>query len=125
MIEVSMQTTNKAKLIATVGVLVVGLMMTGCGKKTAASPPPSGPPEVGVVVVEPQRVALTTELSGRTSALLIAEVRPQVGGVIQKRLFTEGADVKAGQVLYRIDSATYQAAYNSAKAAEARAEANL
>jgi membrane fusion protein (multidrug efflux system) len=120
-----MQTTNKAKLIATVGVLVVGLMMTGCGKKTAASPPPSGPPEVGVVVVEPQRVALTTELSGRTSALLIAEVRPQVGGVIQKRLFTEGADVKAGQVLYRIDSATYQAAYNSAKAAEARAEANL
>jgi membrane fusion protein, multidrug efflux system len=121
-----MQTTYKAKLIATLGVLVAGLMMTGCGKKTAASgPPPSGPPEVGVVVVEPQRVALTTELSGRTSALLIAEVRPQVGGVIKKRLFTEGGDVKAGQVLYQIDSATYQAAYNSAKAAEARAEANL
>ncbi|MCM2357124.1 MAG: efflux RND transporter periplasmic adaptor subunit [Geobacteraceae bacterium] len=101
-------------------------MMTGCGKKTtAAGPPPSGPPEVGVVVVEPQRVTLTTELSGRTSPHLIAEVRPQVGGIVQKRLFTEGSDVKAGQVLYQIDPATYQAAYNSARAALARAEANF
>ena len=76
-------------------------------------------------MIQPQRVALTTELPGRTSACLIAEVRPQVGGIIQKRLFTEGADVKAGEVLYQIDPATYQAAYNSAKAAFARAEANL
>jgi len=76
-------------------------------------------------MVQPQRVALTTELSGRTSAFLIAEVRPQVGGIIQKRLFTEGADVKAGEVLYQIDPAYYQAAYNSAKAALTRAEANL
>jgi membrane fusion protein (multidrug efflux system) len=75
--------------------------------------------------VKPQRIALTTELSGRTSAFLIAEVRPQIGGIIQKRLFTEGSDVKAGEVLYQIDPATYQAAYNSAKAALARAEANL
>jgi membrane fusion protein (multidrug efflux system) len=66
-----------------------------------------------------------TELAGRTSANLIAEVRPQVSGIIQKRLFTEGADVKAGAVLYQIDPAAYQAAYNSAKAALARAEANL
>ena len=121
-----MQITYKAKLIATVGVLVTGAVMTGCGKKSAAGgPPPSGPPEVGVVVVEPRRVPLTTELSGRTSPLLIAAVRPQVGGIVQKRLFTEGADVKAGQVLYQIDPATYQAAYNSARAAQARAEANL
>jgi membrane fusion protein (multidrug efflux system) len=76
-------------------------------------------------VVQPQRVALTTELAGRTSAYLIAEVRPQVGGIIQKRLFTEGSDVKAGEVLYQIDPAAYQAAYNSAKAALARAEAHL
>ena len=63
----------------------------------------SCPPEVGVVVVQPQRVSLTMELPGRTSPHLIAEVRPQVSGIIQKRLFTEGTDVKAGQVLYQID----------------------
>src|SRR6185369_9843752 len=100
--------------------------ISGCGKKTSAGQkPPAGPPEVGVVTVQPQRVALTTELSGRTTPLLIAEVRPQVGGIIQKRLFTEGTDVQAGQVLYQIDPATYRAAFASAKAAEARAEANL
>src|SRR6266581_5906377 len=120
-----MQTMYKAMLIATVGALVAGLMMTGCGKKTAAAPPPAGPPEVGVAVVQPEHVALTTELPGRTSPNLIAEVRPQVGGIIQKRLFTEGSDVKAGQVLYQIDPASYQAAYASARAAQARAEATL
>jgi membrane fusion protein (multidrug efflux system) len=101
------------------------MMIAGCGKKTEAKPMQAGPPEVGVMTVKPQRVALTTELSGRTSPFLIAEVRPQVSGIIQKRVFTEGSDVKAGQVLYQIDPATYQAAYASAKAAEARAEANL
>ena len=120
-----MKNSYKAKLIATVGVLVAGLIMTGCGKKTAAGPPPAGPPVVGVVVVQPQRVALTTELPGRTSPHLIAEVRPQVSGIVQKRLFTEGSDVKAGQVLYQIDPATYQAAFASARAAQARAEATL
>lgn len=120
-----MQVT-KFRLFAMLGLLVGCLLMTGCEEKAAvASPPPSSPPEVGVVVVTPQRVALTTELSGRTSAHLIAEVRPQVGGIIQKRLFKEGSDVKAGEVLYQIDPATYRAAYDSAKAALARAEANL
>lgn len=104
--------------------LVAGLSITGCSKPKSA-PPPSGPPEVGVIVVTPERVSLTTELSGRTVPQMIAEVRPQVGGIIRKRLFTEGADVKAGQVLYQIDPAFYQAAFASAKAAEARAEANL
>jgi len=99
-------------------------MMTGCGKKPPVSPP-SGPPEVGVVVIAPQRVTLTTELPGRTSAHLIAEVRPQVGGIIEKRLFTEGSDVKVGQVLYQIDPATYRAAFASARAAQARSEATL
>ncbi|MBI2354510.1 MAG: efflux RND transporter periplasmic adaptor subunit [Deltaproteobacteria bacterium] len=121
-----MQTKYRAKLIATAGFLLGGLMMTGCGKKSAANAPPqAGPPEVGVVVVQPQRVPLTTELSGRTSPYEIAEVRPQVSGIILKRIFAEGSDVKAGQVLYQIDPATYQAAFASAKAAEARAEANL
>ncbi|MDA8240055.1 MAG: efflux RND transporter periplasmic adaptor subunit [Nitrospiraceae bacterium] len=102
------------------------LALSGCAKQSAAvAKGPGGPPEVGVVVIQPQRVALTTELAGRTSAHLIAEVRPQVGGIIQKRLFTEGTDVKAGEVLYQIDPASYQAAYNSAKAALARVEANL
>ncbi len=120
-----MQTTSRTKLIAITGILIAGVMVAGCGKKNKGNPPPSGPPEVGIVVVKPERVALTTELSGRTSPQLIAEVRPQVSGIIQKRLFSEGSDVKAGQVLYQIDPASYKAAYASAKAAEARAEANL
>ena len=70
-------------------------------------------------------MSITTELPGRTSAYLIAEVRPQVNGVVQKRLFDEGADVKAGDVLYQIDPAPYQAAYDNARAALARAEANV
>jgi membrane fusion protein (multidrug efflux system) len=100
--------------------------MAGCGNKKAAGPPQAPPPaEVGVVTVQPQRVALTTELPGRTSAFLIAEVRPQIGGIVQKRLFTEGSDVKEGAVLYQIDPATYQAAFASAKATLSRAEANV
>src|SRR4030042_338825 len=121
-----MQKYYSVKLLFFTGILVGSLMLTACGKQNGAGGPmQSGPPEVAVMVVKPERVALTTELAGRTSAYLIAEVRPQVGGIIQKRLFTEGADVKAGQVLYRIDPATYQAAYANAKAALARAEANL
>ncbi|WP_298436118.1 efflux RND transporter periplasmic adaptor subunit [Geobacter sp.] len=120
-----MQVTYRVRLMTVAGLLAAGLITAGCGKKTTAAPPPAGPPEVGTVVVKPERVALTTELPGRTSPHLIAEVRPQVSGIIQKRLFTEGADVKAGQVLYQIDPATYQAAFASARAALARAEANL
>ena len=104
----------------------VSLTLTGCKKQNGpGGMPQGGTPEVGIIVVQPQRVALTTELAGRTSAFLIAEVRPQVSGIIKNRLFTEGADVKAGEVLYQIDPATYEAAYNSAKAALARVEANL
>jgi len=120
-----MQGIHKIKLFALLGVIVAGMMLIiGCGKKTTTSAPPP-PPEVGVIVVQPQRVALTTELPGRTSPCQVAEVRPQVNGIIQKRVFTEGSDVKAGEVLYRIDPATYQAAFASAKASQARAEANL
>jgi membrane fusion protein (multidrug efflux system) len=112
-----MEIKYRSKLITTIGVLVVGLMLTGCGKpKEGAGPPKGGIPEVTVVVVQPELITLTQELPGRTSAYLIAEVRPQVGGIIQKRLFTEGSDVKAGQVLYQIDPAPFQAAYNNAAA---------
>ncbi len=120
-----MQLTYRSALISSIGILAAGLLLSGCGKKTSAVATPQGPPEVGVVTIQPQRVALTTELPGRTSPYMIAEVRPQVNGIIQKRVFTEGSDVKAGAVLYQIDPATYQAAYASAKAAQARAEANL
>ncbi|KAA0891289.1 efflux RND transporter periplasmic adaptor subunit [Oryzomonas rubra] len=119
-----MQNNVRIMLITLMGVFVGGLLLTGCGKKQVAAPK-AGPPEVGVVVIQPQRVALTTELPGRTSPHLIAEVRPQVNGIIQKRVFTEGSDVKAGQVLYQIDPATYQATYASAKAALAKSEASL
>jgi membrane fusion protein (multidrug efflux system) len=80
---------------------------------------------VGIIVVKPQKASLTSELSGRTVPLLIAEVRPQVSGIVKKRLFTEGSDVKAGQLLYQIDPATYEAAFSSAKAGQARVEASL
>ncbi|GFO67531.1 MexX family efflux pump subunit [Geomonas limicola] len=122
-----MQVRTSLKLIGTVGLIAGSLLVTGCEKKpaTAAAPGPAGPPEVGVLEIKPQRVALTSELSGRTAPQLSAEVRPQVNGIIKKRVFTEGTDVTAGQVLYQIDPATYQAAYDSARASQARAEATL
>ena len=102
------------------------LLLPSCGKKAGpAGPPMGGTPEVGVITIQTQRVELTTELSGRVAASLTAEVRPQVNGIIQNRLFVEGSNVKAGDVLYQIDPATYQAALDGAKAALAKAEANL
>ncbi len=88
--------------------------LSACDKKPA--PPKAPPQQVGVVTLKPQAVALTTELPGRTEAYLTADVRPQVNGVITKRIFTEGADVAIGQQLYQIDPATYKATYDSAMA---------
>ena len=85
-------------------------LLTACGKK--APPPAPPPPTVGYIVVKTEPVALTTELPGRTSAFVTADVRPQVNGIIKARLFTEGTDVRAGQVLYQIDPAPYRAAYS-------------
>ncbi len=120
-----MQITFRTTLVASCGILAICMLLTGCGKPKSAGPPPSGPPEVGIVVVKPEKVSLTTELSGRTVPQQIAEVRPQVSGIILKRLFTEGSDVKAGQILYQIDSAAFEAIYASSKAAQARVEASL
>ena len=95
-------------------VLFGGFILGGCGSQQAAPQP--GIPEVAIVTVNSERVVLTTELPGRTSAYFVAEIRPQVNGIIQKRLFDEGSDVRAGEVLYQIDPAPYQAAYDNATA---------
>lgn len=105
--------------------LAGGLLLGGCQNthgRPAASPPV---PEVATVTVGTQKVVLTTELPGRTSAFRIAEIRPQVNGLIQKRLFAEGAYVTAGQALYQIDPAPFQAALENAMASLGKAEANL
>lgn len=104
--------------------LVCGfLALTACSHKEA--PPAPQPPEVGVVALTPGSVTLTTELPGRTVAYRVAEVRPQVGGVILKRLFVEGSEVKQGQQLYQIDPAPFRASLQSAQASLARAQATL
>jgi membrane fusion protein, multidrug efflux system len=106
--------------------LALAALVGGCGSGQAPQAArPAGAVEVGVVTVRPERVVLTTELPGRTAAYLIAEVRPQVNGLIQERKFVEGSTVQAGALLYQIDPAPYQAAHEQAKAALAVAEANL
>jgi membrane fusion protein (multidrug efflux system) len=104
-------------------VLLCSLLLPGCERRQQAPPPPV--PEVSTVTVQTQKIMLSTELPGRTSAYRIAEIRPQVSGLILKRLFTEGSGVKAGQALYQIDPAPFQAALDNAQAALGRAEANL
>src|SRR5476649_827258 len=114
-------TTRRSGLLA---LCCVASLAAGCSPSTAVAPQ-AQVAEVAVFVVAPQALHRRTELPGRTSAFQVAEVRPQVGGLIQQRLFVEGADVKAGSALYQIDPASYQAAYNSAKAALSKAKANL
>ncbi len=117
---------DNAKRRAMTEILAGLLVLIGCGRETTiGGAMQKVTPEVSVVTVKPERLVITTELAGRTSAYLIAEVRPQAGGIIQKRLFDEGSDVNAGQVLFRIDAAPFQAVLDNASAALNRAEANL
>lgn len=106
---------------------VLCLTAASCGKKSGppGGPPFGGTPEVSVLTITSQPVTLTTELVGRVSASQVAEVRPQVNGIVLARHFTEGAVVQAGEVLYQIDPAPYQATHDSAAATLAKAEANL
>src|SRR5215467_7843795 len=97
------------------------VLLTGCGHH--APPPAPGPPKVSVVTLRTQSVPIITELPGRVNAYRTAEVRPQVNGIILKRLFVEGGEVKTGQQLYQIDPAPYKAAYDSAVAGNASARA--
>ncbi len=107
--------------------LLILFTAAGCGDKSASAQAPGAmpPPEVAVVTVEPQRLALTSELPGRLEASRIAQVRARAAGIVQKRVFREGSDVKAGDVLFRIDPAPFQAVYASTEANVAKAEANL
>jgi membrane fusion protein (multidrug efflux system) len=111
----------------TLGAIGLSLLMAGCGQKNPATPPAGGmpPAEVGVLTVTPGEVGLVTELPGRLEASRVAQVRARAAGILQKRLFREGSDVKAGQALFEIDPAPYQASYASAQASLAKAEANL
>jgi len=97
------------------------LALSACGK--TAAPPSRGPAEVGVTTLRTEPVALTTELAGRTTASLSSDVRPQVSGIVKARRFEEGALVRAGQVLYQLDPAAYQATADQAAASLANAQA--
>lgn len=99
--------------------------LAGCDDKTPKAEANRAPVEVGVEILHPQSVTLTTELPGRTTASLVADVRPQVDGIIRERLFRQGSEVKAGDVLYRIEPSTYRATYNRAVAALKKAQAAL
>jgi membrane fusion protein, multidrug efflux system len=103
----------------------LAVALAGCGRQSAQQGGAPPPPEVGVVTLAAESVPLTTELPGRLEAVRVAEVRARATGIILKRLFEEGADVKAGDVLFQIDPAPLQASYDSAKATLARAEATL
>lgn len=119
----------RAGLVATA--VCATALLSACGKPEAPAGAGAGagaqrpPPEVGVVTVQPGEVGLVTELPGRVEAFRIAQVRARVAGVVQKRLFREGSDVKVGELLYAIDPAPYQAALQSAEATLARAQANV
>ena len=105
--------------------MLLSLTLLACEEGGKGAPGSSGPREVVIIKLEPRREVYTTALAGRIASFQVAEVRPQVGGILQQRLFTEGADVKAGQALYQIDPATYEAALDSAQAALMKAEANV
>ena len=107
----------KSASAALMSILAVAVFLAGCQEE--AAPPAQQKPTVGVVTLQAEPFAVTTELPGRTRAYRIAEVRPQVNGIIQKRLFTEGSDVKAGQQLYQIDPSVYEATLKSAQASVA------
>jgi membrane fusion protein (multidrug efflux system) len=117
------------RALAFAATVLAAAALVACGDKKAAAPGAPGahipPPEVAVVTVQLGAVELSTALPGRLEASRVAEVRARVAGILQKRLFTEGSDVKAGQQLFTIDPATYEAALQSAEAQLAQAEAAL
>jgi membrane fusion protein (multidrug efflux system) len=124
-----MSSSSPLQRSALFALLPLAALLAACGAKDSApgATAPSGPPPatVGVVTVANEVVALQTELPGRVSAVRVAQVRARVNGVVLQRLFREGSEVKAGQVLYQIDAAPYRAALDSAQASVAKSQANL
>lgn len=122
-----MQIRSMARFTPFALALASALTVAACsgGQESGAAPAAPPAPTVSVVVAEAATVPLINELPGRTAPFMVAELRPQVTGIVQKRLFAEGSEVKAGDTLYQIDPATYRAAHDSARANVARAEANL
>lgn len=116
---------STSRIARSAALVLIVFSVAGCGKATSDSQKQSDkpPPEVAVVTVSPERIALSTELPGRLEASRVAEVRARVAGIVQKREFDEGSDVEANDVLFRIDPRPFQAAYASAQAAVAKAEA--
>jgi membrane fusion protein (multidrug efflux system) len=116
--EPAMPRSSKKSVLT--GLLVATAVLAACSKEAGGPPPP---PEVTVITLSPRAISITDQLPGRTTAFRVAEVRPQVTGIVKKRLFSEGGEVQAGQQLYQIDPGSYRAALNSAQAALQRAEA--
>ncbi|WP_339540564.1 efflux RND transporter periplasmic adaptor subunit [Pseudomonas sp. RA_5y_Pfl1_P24] len=121
-----MSTKIFAKYLVTAAVLLSLIILALLGGCSGGDPAPAvATPKVTVLTVQPQSQVLTTELAGRTQAFMVAEIRPQVGGIVQQRLFVEGAEVKAGQALYQLDAAPYKAALAQAQASLTKARATL
>jgi membrane fusion protein (multidrug efflux system) len=122
-----MKKNRNVGIMILLGIISMVWGLSGCDKAKETPSHQESPQvvEVSVITLEPEQTAVTTELSGRVSAYLVAEVRPQVGGIIQRVMFTEGSEVREGDILYQIDPALFQAAYDIAAAALTKAEALL
>ncbi len=119
-----MPISARARGLCAAAAIAVVLAVCGCGRRAAVPAAGDFRPTVTVVTLKAQPITLTRELPGRTSAYLVADVRPQVSGIVKRRLFTEGSLVHAGQELYDIDDSLYRAQYDNAKAALQKAKAN-
>ncbi|NDP40697.1 MAG: biotin/lipoyl-binding protein, partial [Rhodoferax sp.] len=131
MLETFARPSIRAPQLQLLGTLALSALLVACGQGSAPPAGPGGPggaapaAEVGVIIVKPGDVGLVTELPGRLEASRVAQVRARVAGILQKRRFAEGSEVKAGQALFDIDASPYQAVFASAQAQQAKAEANL
>src|SRR5436190_13425156 len=114
---------SRARLLSLLPLPALALLVHACGGGKQQAPPQMPPPQVTVVTLKAQPVTLTRDLPGRTSPHLVAEVRPQVNGLVKSRLFEEGSQVRAGQPLYQLDDSTYRADYDNARASVAKANA--
>ena len=114
--------TKSCFFLSFIGLLT---LFSGCTEKTEKKAPTKKPAEVGTYTINQQEIILQQELPGRTVIALSSEIRPQIGGIIESQLFTEGSSVKKDEVLYKVNASSYEATYNQAKAAYSNALANV